>query len=576
MKSKPNMFRKFAIAMTVAGLVVTGCDAGDDDVTTETDGETYAVWGPHTDALSPATWRVRVDRVGDGRFHYVVEGWPKDEGPDAAVTVLEGDHTRRDIEGHGHGQWTYHLTEAHRLDPIAHDATGAVSVDYDVAAERTLEVRFDAVQGPADPLETSSLYRYTEAEDGAGTFDYIANFDIHDDADTGDPELDRRELVQVRSRWLDDGPGRADVIASHGDLQAGAQVTLVECWDDAFLQTYVQFTWADYEHEDGDLGACPYDQRETPEFEDFDADDFADEGLIEALPEPGDFDANPGEIAEPVSEPALYYTIAKQTIEGLNTHVKGVLDVVQSITRNPPSNCTPGGCVWGPWTDWDTRITYRLDVDRIDATNYAYQLGVKPFGAADEDWVTLIEGGFVEIADRASPEDGQGWFVFDFDVVARFDPNETNRGSFRAEYAKMGDESMLAVRLDGVREGDDAVPNDGRYFLHMSAAGGELNLGITTDINENEPHNDALERLEARIRWVGNGRGVATVQVTEGDVPQDHVGYFVECWDDRAERTYTDFAYVPEGDPVRPPVDSDACVFDDWAAPEFPPMGDEL
>ena len=31
---------------------------------TETDGESYAVWGPHRAPLSPAVWRVRVDRKG--------------------------------------------------------------------------------------------------------------------------------------------------------------------------------------------------------------------------------------------------------------------------------------------------------------------------------------------------------------------------------------------------------------------------------------------------------------------------------------------------------------------------------
>ena len=36
-----------------------------------------AVWGPWTDSLEPATWRLRITEVGDGEFEYRLEGRPK-------------------------------------------------------------------------------------------------------------------------------------------------------------------------------------------------------------------------------------------------------------------------------------------------------------------------------------------------------------------------------------------------------------------------------------------------------------------------------------------------------------------
>ncbi len=531
---------------------------------TETDGESFAIWGPYADALSPAVWRVRVDRAGDGVFDFRVDGWPKADGEGAAVTVLEGTHD----EGAGRGDWTYHLTAAHGLDPIANDSTGDVAVAYALGAERTLEVRLDGVQGPHDPMAGSSLYRYTEAADGAGTFDFISNLDVHAE---DDPALDRRELLRVRSRWLPTGPGRADVVATHGDLPAGEQVDVVECWDDGFLRSYVRFGYAGMAHEEGDAAACPFDDRQAPAFEGFDADAFADADLVDALPGPVDLGEVPEPVADPVARPSAYYTLVRDTVRGLVTHVGGALELVRTVTRHPPGDCTPAGCSWGPYTDWNTRVSFRLAVTREGEAHYAFRGESKRFGAPEDAWRTTMEGGFV----RTEGDDGRGWLEFDFDAAAAADPNVAERGAYRAEWSREGDHRELAVRLAGLVTADEPRPTDARYFVEVDADGGRLDVRFPTNIDQ-APEKAAREEFEGRFRWTPEGAGAGNASFAGGDLTEGWAALGVECWDERAAATHTHTVLrAPDQDTV-PNIDADRCAFADWQAPEFPLMGDEL
>lgn len=315
---------------------------------TRTDGETFAVWGPYTAPLSPATWRVRVEAVGEGRFEYVVEGWPKDEGPDAAQPVLTGAHAN--VDGLERGVWTYDMTTAHALAPIAHPAIGVIAVSYALADERTLEVRFDEVQGPGDPMTTSTLYRYFEDADRAGSLDFISNLDIHQDDDAA---LDRRELLQVRSRWTAHGAGQSDVLATHGDLPEGLSAEISECWSDAFSRTYMSLAYGAVERTEGDAAA---------------------------LPRPADIDIDPLEARDPVAEPATYFVFARDTVAGLTEHVGGVVHLVRDITRHPPNSCVPDACTWGPYTSWGDRTTFLLLVRRGADGGFACQAVRRPGG----------------------------------------------------------------------------------------------------------------------------------------------------------------------------------------------------
>ncbi len=460
------------------------------------------------------------------------------------------------------GTWSFDMTAAHALDPIAHKAIGQVAVAYDLADGRSLEVRFTDVQGPGDPMTNSSLYRYTEAPDLSGSLDFISNLDVHAD---DNPDLDRRELTRVRTRWDATGAGRADVLASHGDLPPGTRVDVTECWNDGFLRVYASFAREAGEHTEGDAGDCVYADAEQPVFEDFDADAFADDDLVEAVPEPEAFDGIEL-VADPVDEPAGYYKLARGVLNGVVGPVTGVLRLVHSITRHPPTRCVPGECTWGPYTDWGKRISYRLTVAR-EGEAHVWRMEARRFGAGADAWRTLYNGGAVDLEGAGHD---QGWFRYDFDAFAAVDPETPQRGAFRVEYRNEGDEHGINYRGEGVQGQPDGPAADIRAFIHVAPGGGVVEVALPIDVGED---GGALETLEGRMRFTGAG-GTANVRATGGELGGDEV-LGVECWDERAAQSHQAFLRQPEGGDDRPEIDPEACVFDDWQDPVLPPQRDE-
>lgn len=534
----------------------------------ETDEATYAVWGPFQEPLSPAAWRVRVDLQDDGSYHYVVQGWPRNGDPAEAVTVLSGDHAPGADEHRGTGAWQYDLTAGNTLDPTSQPSLGRMDVAYDLADTRALEVAFTDVQGPGEPLSNSALYRYTEAADASGTLDFISNLDIHAESD---PLLDRREVLQVRSRWLADGPGRSDVLATHGDLPAGTQVEVTECWDGGFMRTYVSYDFPQGHVQEGEPGACALLDLQLPVFEGFDADAFADGDLVQALPEPADVVVEPVPVQDPVAEPAVYLAATQQIVAGTNLHVKATLDNLRAMTRLPPSNCTPDGCVWGPYTDWNTRITSRLEVNRAAENVFTFSTVGKRFGEPDDAFAVLFEGGFT----RGEGEDGEGWYVLDLSASAAL-YGTNDQGSVRVELSRQGGAARIDMRGDGIVGDDVPVPTDSRYALRVAPDGsGEVSFRFPADVDDGQNGRTAREDLEAHTRWLAGGVGQCGVRVSGGDVAEGQVIYGLQCWDARGALTHEAFAMEAADAEGRPAADPEACPFADWSEPAFPPLADE-
>jgi hypothetical protein len=535
----------------------------------DTDNATYALWGPYRDALSPASWVVRVDRQPDGSFRYSVQGFDRNGDPAAATTVLEGGHTPGDGEGRGFGYWRYDVSAGNALDPTTQSSFGVMEVQYDLAEQRELEVKFTDFQAENDPVPNDALYRYTEAVDGSGTFDFVSNLDI--DAES-DPSRDRRELLQVRSRWLPDGPGRSDVVATHGDLAADVQVDVTECWDAAFTRTFVRFAFPGAEQTDGDAAACPYATAEYPRFDDFDPAAFADADLVAGLPEPADLDVVPVGIADPVADPATYYSVTVETVRGTNEQVRETLNGLREITRLPPNDCTPEGCTWGPYTDWAKGVTSRVEVLRAGDGLYTFNAVGKRFGEPDDAWVRLYEGGFTE-ADANG--DGDGWYALDLTAIGAWQQTP-GRGQLRVELSKRGGAGTVNLRGDDLVTGAGVGPVGVRYALRVDAdGGGQVSFSLPGDIDEGRDGRAALETVTAITRWRTGGIGQTNVRVLEGDLGADEVVLGLQCWDARAALTHEAYAKQAADAEARPETDAEACPFADWAEPEFPALGDE-
>lgn len=186
-----------------------------------------ATWGPHTDALSPNTWKLTVTRTTAQTFEYRLEGKAKAEADSAFRVVLSGTH-RRTGDTLGSGSFLVDWDELKQL-PEHDENVGTLTITYKretEAATAEVDAQFD---GPV--VDANYRYRATPGQGGEFEFQAVSNF-------VGGEALEDGKL---KSRWLQTGEGRSDATMHGGDLAITA--TASECWDDGFASRYFVNSW---------------------------------------------------------------------------------------------------------------------------------------------------------------------------------------------------------------------------------------------------------------------------------------------------------------------------------------------
>jgi hypothetical protein len=222
-------------------------------------GET-AVWGPHTEPLSPNTWRLTVDRVGPGQFHYVLEAKPKAVSDAPYLTILSGHHNlstpgahrRAHLPAYGSGDFVLDWDAAQML-PEHDDNVGKAAFVYSRISSTSavdINVTFTQIRDKDTGLLLDATYGYVATPGAGGSFDFKQ---IKDTIQTT-PAL---ETSTFHSRWLESGAGRSDVRIQGGDLGA-AQATASECWAESFLSVYMTNSYGDPSKLWGAETACAF------------------------------------------------------------------------------------------------------------------------------------------------------------------------------------------------------------------------------------------------------------------------------------------------------------------------------
>jgi hypothetical protein len=193
---------------------------------TSVKGDTFT-WGPWSQALDPAEYKLDVRAVGDGTFAYQLSGRSKTQANARFEVVIDGTADPRAGDQQGSGQFLIDFDAGKRVNPIdSSDAKGSVDVKYDLA-QRHLDLTIMSTDATGNPV--SADYAYNQAADGGGdmVFDVTGNID-------GKPA---NETVTLRSRWLASGAGRADARIAGGDLGT-FQATASECWNTMFGRVF--------------------------------------------------------------------------------------------------------------------------------------------------------------------------------------------------------------------------------------------------------------------------------------------------------------------------------------------------
>jgi hypothetical protein len=215
---------------------------------TSVSGDT-AVWGPHTEPLSPNTWRLTVTRLEPHKFQYALDAKAKTADDSAFKTILAGTHTRAvtagglPIEGFGSGTFTADWDAAQTL-PEHGPEVGKAMFTYSresLGAKGTVDVVFNGIKEEKTGELFDAVYKFAETPGAGGDFQYGATQDyLPEPGNTGTA----KEKLTIRSRWQQTGAGRSDVKLSGGDLAASGTVgTANECWDSNFGSVYKAQSW---------------------------------------------------------------------------------------------------------------------------------------------------------------------------------------------------------------------------------------------------------------------------------------------------------------------------------------------
>ncbi|MES1204530.1 MAG: hypothetical protein ABUS79_01210 [Pseudomonadota bacterium] len=211
-------------------------------------GMDVAVWGPHTNPLSPNTWRLTVNRLGPGQFQYTLEAKPKTANDTAYLTILAGHHNvanpgthRRghNLPAFGSGDFDVDWDAAQML-PEHDDNVGKAHFVYSrpsATSDVSIDVTFTQVMDDETGMLIDAQYGYVETPGAGGSF----QFTLTKNAIVTTAAL---ETLTVRSRWQETGAGRSDVKFGGGDLGA-TQATASECWDTNFLSVYQTNSYGD-------------------------------------------------------------------------------------------------------------------------------------------------------------------------------------------------------------------------------------------------------------------------------------------------------------------------------------------
>ncbi len=217
---------------------------------TSVSGDTYT-WGPWSDALDPAEYKLDVRAVGDGTYEYQLSGRSKLSAGTSFEVIIDGKADPRPGELLGNGEFLIDFDAGKRVNPIdSGDAKGQVDVRYDLAA-RHIDLGIMSTNDQGEPVMAD--YAYNETLDGGG--DMVFNID----GNAGGTAA--IEHITLRSRWQSNGMGRADARMAGGDLNAGAIAS--ECWDGQFRRTYYTDS-VNFAPTEGAVSACAFSAADLP------------------------------------------------------------------------------------------------------------------------------------------------------------------------------------------------------------------------------------------------------------------------------------------------------------------------
>lgn len=245
------------------------------------------------------------------------------------------------------------------------------------------------------------------------------------------------------------------------------------------------------------------------------------------------------------------YVMTRVTTVVVNGSTLAVLDLVNEVTKYPPTTVTDDTAVWGPHTEALARNTWKLTVTKTGDRTYGYTLSAKAKEAEDSAYVDIVTGTHTASVNEAGEPMkgfGQGGFKLDWNKAATLPEHDNNVGTFSVQYSRLDDKSTATVDAGfrQVRDDKDAsklVDADYRYAA-TPGQGGQFDFKLNQDWYKPEGStSDAKETLTIKSRWQETGAGRSDVKLTGGDLSSEEAT-LSECWNATFNSQYLRASYA--------------------------------
>lgn len=274
------------------------------------------------------------------------------------------------------------------------------------------------------------------------------------------------------------------------------------------------------------------------------ADDPQTETFRQALPSAEDVEMSYSATATPnglAGQYALLAGLTANAVIGTNAHIIHHFAVMRFVANMPPTEAAENFRAWQADNDG---LTVRVEATRAATPRgfrYDYSVSGKPVGSAD-DFLPVIDGHVVRLADEYEPRDGFGIVRVHYDNLNTLEPEREIDGKVRVAFRKADRAHQVHVRAIGVESPDDPdFPKAAEWMYAVSQEGaGGLRWYSNGDVNDD----GTAENVAVHTLWRADKSGIGSALVFGGSLEVDY-WHLVECWGSNFVKAY-DMLEAPE------------------------------
>jgi hypothetical protein len=232
-----------------------------------------------------------------------------------------------------------------------------------------------------------------------------------------------------------------------------------------------------------------------------------------------------------------------------------VLILVKFVVSHPPTKVDATSAVWGPWTDRNDPVSWKVTVTKVGEHKYDYKFEGRDKTMGDGPFTVVLSGNHTAAVDAAGmPIEGFGSGNFTLDWDARNtlpapprDPlnNQPDVGTASYSYARLSATADVSVdaQFRQVRDNDHPGQRVDADYKYRQTPGAGGSMEFVHAAPQNMTSKGATWAVKSR--WTKDGAGRSDVKARGGDIPAGTEATANECWDSNYASRYANVSWWP-------------------------------